>query len=218
MSKVLVFSHQKGGVGKTTIAIQVAVELSKTRNVEYIDLDSQKLFTVFAKIRTDRLGDKLNGLEISSPGELKDAINNAKDILIIDVTGADTEINRYALLGADMIITPVSNSMIELYGLQKFKMVIEQLQELKPNLKAHILLNNINPSAKRIVDDLKSYFNQNKKYFGFIQAVVRRRAVYQSSFENGKSVVELEKKLPEEKRKASKEINKLIEKILEKVQ
>ena len=51
MKKVIAITHQKGGVGKTTIATNLAVELSKKYKVKVIDLDLQKSMTYFNNIR-----------------------------------------------------------------------------------------------------------------------------------------------------------------------
>ena len=48
---IIAISHQKGGVGKSTIAFNLAVWLSKSYKIEVIDLDVQNTITHINKIR-----------------------------------------------------------------------------------------------------------------------------------------------------------------------
>ena len=45
---VIVLAHQKGGVGKSTIAANISVELAKICDLSVIDLDMQKSLTYFS--------------------------------------------------------------------------------------------------------------------------------------------------------------------------
>ena len=45
--------------------------------------------------------------------------DNKDNLLIIDSGGYDSQINRMALVEADILITPVGISQIELFGLTK---------------------------------------------------------------------------------------------------
>jgi chromosome partitioning protein len=202
---VITVSHQKGGVGKSTVALNIAVELSKEYNVGVIDLDHQRSMTIFQNIRETKTNKKLNVLLAENNELLMDIMNKFEGILIIDSGGFDSDLNRIAMLGSDMIITPVSNSLIELYGLEKFKITLGELKEANPNIKAHILLNNISPSATTLVDELKEFLLEDEK-FDVLKGIMRQRVDYRKSFELGKSVVEMDSKS-----KAAKEVTLIIE-------
>ena len=47
----IVIAHQKGGVGKSTIATNLAVELAKKIQISVIDLDTQKSTSYFNSLR-----------------------------------------------------------------------------------------------------------------------------------------------------------------------
>lgn len=204
-NRVITISHQKGGVGKSTVALNLAVELSKEFNVGVVDLDHQRSMTIFQSIREGRGLEKLEVIVVQDDNELMHVMNNFDGILIIDSGGFDSDLNRIAMLGSDMIITPVSNSLIELYGLEKFKLIIEELQEIQSDLKAHILLNNISPTAITLVEDLKNFLTSDNENFQVIQGIMRQRIDYRKSFEYGQSVVEMD---PESK--AANEIRTIV--------
>lgn len=206
--KVITIAHQKGGTGKSTISLNLAVELSKKHSLKVIDLDYQKSLTIFNSIRKEK---NLNSLEIihyNSQKELIKFLDNNEDLILIDSGGFDSDLNRIAILGADLIITPVSDNLIELYGLEAFKKILQELKEINQGLKSFILLNRVEPRATKFLQELEKYIKSNSDYFTLLEAVIRRRVDFAKSFELGKSVVEIDKNS-----KASMELNKLINNI-----
>lgn len=136
-SHVIVFGNEKGGTGKTTAAMHVAVALSKQgRRVAAIDLDSRQ--RTFARYIENRAGfversahalavprlevvEKSNAtLALDAAGEdaiqLDEAVRRARaaaDIVIIDTPGADTALSRAAHAAADTLVTPMNDSFVD---------------------------------------------------------------------------------------------------------
>ncbi len=208
MQKVITIAHQKGGVGKSTIALNLAVELGKKYPLNVIDLDYQKSISVFNENRKETGLKPLNIIPVKNKKELMKVIDNTDGIILIDSGGFDSDLNRIAIVGADIIITPLSNNLIEIYGLETFKKILIELREVRNDLKSNILLNNVNPQATKSIQELQEYISSNKNYFNIFETVLRRRSDFAKSFELGKSVVEMDKTS-----KASKEIQNLIREI-----
>ena len=206
--KIITIAHQKGGVGKSTIALNLAVELNKKYDLKVIDLDYQKSITIFNETRKEKKLKPLNIIRIENQKELIDVLKNNNELILIDSGGFDSDLNRIAMIGADLIITPVSSNLIEIYGLEAFKGILQELKEVEPEIKSYILLNNIDPKATKSIKELKKYIESNNEYFDLLDSVLRRRADFAKSFEAGKSVVEMDKKS-----KASKELKNLIKDI-----
>jgi len=205
---IITVAHQKGGVGKSTIALNLAVELNKKYDLKVIDLDYQKTITIFNETRKEK---KLKPLKIKTIESQKDLIKFLKkdnELVLIDSGGFDSDLNRISIIGADLIITPVSNRLIEIYGLEAFKKILSDLKEVEPDIKAYILLNNIDPKASKSVEEFRDYVYKNKDFFSMFDTIIRRRSDFAKSFDKGKSVVEIDKKS-----KASKELKKLIKDI-----
>ena len=208
-TKIITIAHQKGGVGKSTIAINLAVELNKKFDVTIIDLDYQKSISIFNETRKNNNLNSLNIKYINNKQELINIFKTTKGIILIDSGGFDSDLNRIALAASDFIITPLSDSLIEIYGLEVFKNILKDLKNINHNIKAHILLNNVNPQAKKTINELKEYIQKNNENFELLNTIIRRRVAFAKSFETGKSVVELDKKS-----KAAQEINQLINEII----
>jgi chromosome partitioning protein len=202
----IVIAHQKGGVGKSTIASSLAVELSKKYNLTVLDLDKLKSLTYFNSVRKNSNLKPLNILHANTIDELKNLINNNKDILLIDVGGFDSDVNRIAILGGDLIITPVSDSGIEQAGLLSFKEILNQIRKHRKDLTAHILLNRIHPSASTSLQELYDFINEHEE-FSKLDTIIRDRTEYKRAYESGISVIE-------QGGKAATEMNNLVLEII----
>lgn len=203
---VIVFAHQKGGVGKSTLASNISVELAKIYDLAVIDLDMQKSLSYFNAIRSKSGSSKLDIIDINLAGELKTVINENKKLLIIDVGGFDSDLNRIAILGADLLITPVSDAGIELVGLLSFRSIIREIRKHRADLVAHILLNKIHTKANSSLNEVNDFIKSNPEFIK-MDTIIRDRVDYKKSFDKGLSVIETNGK-------AANEMKLLIEEII----
>ena len=206
--KIITIAHQKGGTGKSTISLNLAVELSKKYNLEVIDLDYQKSLTIFNETRKEKNLKPLNIVNITIQKELINYLKTTNKMVLIDSGGFDSDLNRLSILGADLVITPVSSNLIEIYGLEVFKNILKEMKEVEPSIKSNILLNNIDPKAIKSISEMKQYIENNNEYFNLLDSIIRRRSDFAKSFEIGKSVVEMNVNS-----KAAQELNSLIDNI-----
>lgn len=207
---IIAISHQKGGVGKSTIAWNIATTLQKKYHVELVDLDIQKTLTYTNEIRRNQT--KLKALHIrtfATAEAFKKYINSDNDekISVVDIGGFDSSMNRLAIITADLVITPVSDRSFELLGLKSFEGILSQLGTLiEDDLRVKILLNNINPSKTKL-DELKAFIDRSV-HFELLDTVLRTRADFDKSAAMGKSVIEYDKKS-----KASQEMKELLKEL-----
>ena len=216
---VVLFGHQKGGVGKSTIAINFAYQMQKKyRDLALLDLDSQNSAILFNQLREQ---EKLPTIKCVT----EDVIDfdefigryykNKNNLLVIDSGGYDSNINRAALIKADLIITPVGISQIEIFGLQKFRKILKEASEvLETKIKTNVLLNNVDSRSKNKLSDLREYIKDKNDYFNLLETTVHTRADYKNSYGDGLTVKEYNKKgiAQNEIKQLSKEIYKLINK------
>jgi chromosome partitioning protein len=211
---IIVVSHQKGGVGKSTIAWNLATYLQKKYQVELVDLDIQRTLTYANEIRKQHKD--LTPLIIKhfeTPEDLKKYIQGDSEerLSIIDVGGFDSSMNRLALVMADMIITPVSDKSFELLGIKTFEKIISQLDELvEHDVKVKVLLNNLNPQKSKL-EGLKNFITKSS-YFELLDTILRNRTDYDRSAGEGKNVIEYkaDSKAAKEIKKLTKEVKKIL--------
>jgi chromosome partitioning protein len=138
-ARVIVVGNEKGGSGKSTVAMHIAVALSRSgQDVATIDLDvRQKSFTRYVDNRRawDKLKSGARKLDIpehfcfgtmSSPSTDEEAagcrafeetVNTLADrygVVVIDTPGHDGYLTRYAHSLADILITPLNDSFVDL--------------------------------------------------------------------------------------------------------
>lgn len=203
---IITIAHQKGGVGKSTLAVNLAIMLQRKLGepVDLIDMDMQQSATLFDKRRIKNGLAGMNVLHATSIDAIK-AAKKKSSYTIIDVGGFDADINRAAIAAADVVITPVSDSTIELDGLQSFRSkIIAEIRKIKPDIKATVLLNRVHQFASKSLEEIFEYARA-KEEFDIFETVIRDRSEFKKSFEFGKSVEEF---APGSK--AAEEIHQLI--------
>jgi chromosome partitioning protein len=134
---VVVLGNEKGGSGKSTTALHIAVALLKAgQRVATIDLDSrQQSFTHYIENRRAwaeraRVALELpthycvpradgNMVEANEAGEFANfsnairAIEHSHDVVVIDTPGSDTYLMRLAHSMADTLVTPLNDSFVD---------------------------------------------------------------------------------------------------------
>ena len=137
-ARVIVVGNEKGGSGKSTVAMHVAIALLKTnRKVASLDLDSrQKTFTHYIENRHAWAQHAGLNLEIpdhryfiensdhptaedeaadgSALAEQIEALAEFHDFIVIDTPGRDSYLGRLAHSVADTLITPMNDSLVDL--------------------------------------------------------------------------------------------------------
>ena len=210
---ILLYSHQKGGVGKSTLAINHAY----FKGCSIIDLDSQNSSMLFNQLRKMNDMKSIECFTANTIDEFKDLVKdykaNKENMIIIDSGGYDSEINRLALISADIIITPVGASQIELFGLQKFRNILNDASDATgTNVKTHVLINNVDSRSKKKISELREYIEKNEKYFNLLESVIHTRVDFKNAYGDGLTVKELDKesKATQEIKSLTKEIDNII--------
>jgi chromosome partitioning protein len=120
MGNVICVAQQKGGSGKTTIAANLAVEFQRRGlKVALLDTDPQGSLGRWFMARRDRLGDA--GMEFSTAsawgvGYECEKLKRDADIVLVDTPPKVDADLRPALREADLVLVPVSASMVDLWA------------------------------------------------------------------------------------------------------
>ena len=173
-TNIITFAHQKGGTGKSTLAWNIAIELeNKYRNYGYkkfifADLDNQESVSMTNRLRMQYDKEPLDIIRFTDDerSKLEKFINSIDEetLVLIDSGGYDADLNRLAIVASDFIITPVSSDYMEIFGLQKFKIILEELSVIKNEMvNVHVLLNKIDPKLRNF-SDIKDFINDIENF------------------------------------------------------
>lgn len=123
---IIVFANEKGGTGKSTCAVHVAVALaSMGARVAGLDLDHrQRTFYRYLENRTNTAGRRNIDLPIPKFGVLGDApvealqdkvleLIDGVDFLVVDTPGRDDPLARYMATLAHTLVTPMNDSFVD---------------------------------------------------------------------------------------------------------
>lgn len=205
---IIDIAHTKGGVGKSTIATNLAIEM----HADLLDLDTQNSSIGFSQLGPKRDTKFIRGqnLQSSDLDFLRVYKGAAEKDLIIDSGGYDSDIVRLLLINSDMIITPVAASQVELMGLQNFDKVIHAARQVTENINAYVLFNRVTRFQQNDLALFKDYILHDITDYKILNTQIGDRKAYKDAFASGLSVCELDKKS-----KAAEEINRLVSEINE---
>ena len=207
LSKVITISQQKGGSGKTTIAVHLALAFIKYHNlkVAVIDTDPQGSLGKWFMIRTEKKLSNYNltfktaslwGAQYESKTLKKD-----HDIVIIDTPPKIESDARPSIEAADLVLIPMTPSHVDFWATEAIIDIAKKAEK-----KIFIQINRANERSK-LVKKTHEYINTiNVKS---TNTLIGHRQIYASSMGEGKTAVEKQKKS-----NAVEEIKKLSEQIL----
>jgi len=122
----IVFANEKGGTGKSTTAVHVAIALAyQGARVAAIDLDPrQRTLHRYLENRAEterRRGITLpnaafevfNGVKVAELDALCDRLGEGMDFLLFDTPGRDDEFARHVATKADTLVTPLNDSFVD---------------------------------------------------------------------------------------------------------
>jgi chromosome partitioning protein len=206
---ILVFGGIKGGVGKTTLATNMAILRSRQgKDVLLVDADDQGTASDFTSVRNETLAGrggagytsvKLHGVAVRS--EVLRLMAKYDDIAI-DVGGRDTAGQRAALSVADIYVVPFLPGSFDVWTLDSVGSLVEEARAFNDKLKAICIINradaqgNDNAEAAAIASEIPhlTYLDSplgNRK--AFRSAAAQGLAVNEVKPTDPKAIAEIEK-------------------------
>lgn len=120
MGHVITIAQQKGGAGKTTLAVSLAGEfLQRGQRVALLDTDPQGSLGRWFMARRDRGGEGLDFSTASAWGVSYECekLRKINDLVIVDTPPKVDADLRPALREADLVLIPVASSLVDLWAI-----------------------------------------------------------------------------------------------------
>jgi chromosome partitioning protein len=206
-------TNLKGGVGKTTIAINLAVALTqRKKSVCIIDTDKNQNSAVEWSMCRSEDKETIQVFSIEADQIKVKTLNDLEkkfDILILDGTPQLSELASRTIVVSDVVLIPISASLFDFRAFEKFLGLLEETDSNRvalglKSVKSYIVLNKINERANissEIVRGLEKYD------VPILKSRLGNRTAYAETALDGMGVTEGKDK------KASDEFNKLVDEI-----
>ena len=189
---ILIVGNTKGGVGKTTLAVNLVVARALAgRDVLLVDGDEQGTAISFTELRTEQLGQpgytavSLHGGAIRTQTRL--LAPKYADI-VIDVGGRDTGSLRAALTVANTLLIPVQPRSFDLWAIDAVAALVKEAREINDQLRAFAVLNAAD--AQGGDNDAAAQHLSETEGIEYLATPIGRRKAFPNAASAGRCVME----------------------------
>jgi chromosome partitioning protein len=185
--KIITVSQQKGGAGKTTVAVHLGVALMQRGfKVALVDVDPQGSLSAWYEARKATMGEDNVGLDCKAGQEFwhlsssLEKLRDEYDYVVIDTPPHTKDDAQIAVKKADLVVIPIQPSPTDLWATAKtVKLANEE------NVNTYLLLNRVIKNSKlanRFIEDLpRSRF----------QSMLGNRIAFPTAMADGRTVTEI---------------------------
>ena len=187
---IYAFLNQKGGVGKTTLAIHLADALSRRRSrVLLIDADPQQTAMKWSTFRAGE--NRFSVIAMAKPTLHKELppIYADYDDIVIDGPPRVHDLAKSIILSADLVLMPVQPSPADVWATSETVDLVAEARVFKESLKSAIAINRkiVNTVIGRDVREALSTLNTP-----ILQSDISQRVAFAEALNTGQTVMDLD--------------------------
>ena len=182
--------NQKGGVGKTTLSVNLAACLARTgARVLLIDADPQGSALDWAAARQGDPLFSVVGFPRATIHKEIIQLGQGYDHIIIDGPPRVTDLARSAIMASDLVVIPVQPSPYDIWAAEEVVKLITEARVYKENIKSVFLVNRkiTNTAIGRDVREALAAYPIH-----VLNASVAQRVVFAEAAAQGQAIFEID--------------------------
>lgn len=180
--------QQKGGVGKTTLAINLAASFAKSgARVLLVDADPQGSALAWSSVREAKPLFPVIGMPKPTLHKDLPAIAKDYDLVVIDGAPRVNELARSAILASDLVLIPVQPSPFDVWSCIDIVGLVREAQQLRETIQAAFVVNRKIANTAIARDVLKAFADFS---YPVLATPVSQRVAFAEAAAQGLSVVE----------------------------
>ena len=195
---IISFINQKGGVGKTTLSINVSAYLANQgHRVLLIDADKQGSASTWASLRDDTL---FQVISMARENMAKDAMKLSKqyDYTIIDAPPHAEAISRSCIIASDFVVLPIEPSGLSTWASDLTIRQFQAARDMKETLKCGFVVSRkigksvIGREVRTMADEVATpdHGSMQEAGISILSADVENRVAFAESITMGKTIFE----------------------------
>lgn len=194
---IVIIAHEKGGVGKTTLAFNLASFFADFIPTKIIDLDSNRMFTTlndyrgYCNLKAFDVVDPTTLLEEEKYALLSEYEGADDKLLLVDSGGYDSSENSRIMGIADFILIPAGNKMVEILALQKYEKVLDRIRAAKKEagyedeMPCFVVFNRVHPNTRNYEETDLGRFLAESQHYTLLKSVIKDRSSFNSTLVAG---------------------------------
>lgn len=196
---ILTVGNTKGGVGKTTLAVQLSIARAMTgREVWLIDGDRQGTAASAISLRSEAARQPGIACAQYSDGQAlrgQVMLQKAKwDDIVIDAGGRDSTALRAALILSDVLLVPFAPRSYDVWALEDMAALVDDARSVRDGLRAYAVLNLADPGQNTTDNTEAAAAVADVPQFEYLPTIIRRRKAFSNAAGQGLCVLELSPK------------------------
>ena len=184
---ILSFLNQKGGTGKTTLALGAAAYWSRRgRSVLFVDADPQGTASRWAALRQEAA---FPVVQMARDNIATEILSMAKDYadVVIDGPARGEVLSRAVIATSDLVVVPVEASAASSWSSEVTARQIEEARQFKPALQSVFLMSRLQP---RTVMATAIRANMATAGVKLLDAVICNRVAFAEALSQGLTIYE----------------------------
>ena len=189
-------ANTKGGVGKTTLAVQLAIWRARQgRRVWLVDDDPQgSSMSAITHRNNEEIAPAIACSRYDEPKQLLQQVRLQKegyDDVVIDVGGRHTVSLRYGLMLCDAALVPFAPMALDLWAMEDMARVVEEVRIENENLVAYAVMNQAEARLRSTDNAEAAEMVRGIKAFAYLDAPLVKRKAFSVATGSGRMVAEM---------------------------